>query len=227
MIKKLFLLFALVAFMASCNQSTEKNAEKENAFQMPENTLTIDEFYAHADSLVGQEVIITGEVDHVCKHGGTKMVVFNPQTDKSIHVMAPESGNFKADEVMNQDVVVWGTVAEKRIDDAFIANLEDKLNEDLAKGVGEESAEDTEAKEAETHHGEDSAVPENDEKHKKEIEARKKQIQKIKDKLAKMKEEGKDYIPVYSIECTEYKVLADDDNSEEGNAAEENSAEKK
>ncbi len=202
--KKILLILSVVAFMISCN-SQKANEEAVNA----ENYMTVDDLKANFENLVDSLVVFKGEVDHVCKHGGTRMVVFNPETDNSIHVEAGESGNFRADEMANREVIVWGKVLEMKVDDLYIENLQAELDEEIAKGGdGADVAQEMDqAKEAE-HHDADAA-PHNDNKHKEEIEQRVNQIKNLREKLDELKAQGKNHISYYSVECTKYEVVDD------------------
>ncbi|MBN2746760.1 MAG: hypothetical protein JXR34_08530 [Bacteroidales bacterium] len=201
--KKFLLILSVVAFMVSCN-SQKANEETVNE----ENIMTVDELQANFENLVDSLVVFKGEVDHVCKHGGTRMVVFNPETDNSIHVEAGESGNFRADEVANHEVIVYGKVLEMKVDDLYIENLQAELDEELAKGDSTLVSEEADkAKDAEHH--DEGAAPHNDNKHKEEIEQRVNQIKNLKEKLAELKAQGKNHISYYSVECTKYQVVDD------------------
>jgi len=198
----------LAAAMVACtntNESADVTAEA--------NIMTVDQLFDNIADLVDSSIVVTGEVDHVCKHGGTKMVIFNPETDKSIHILAGESGNFRADEVKDQNVIVYGHVEEKIVDEAYIDDMQAKLDEEIAKGnVDKDNAEASdEVKDAE-HHGEGEAAPEEDQKHKEDLNARQKQIDGLRTKLADLKEEGKDHISYYSVKCDSYKVVESEDD---------------
>jgi hypothetical protein len=201
----------MAAFFAACNTgaTTEPAVEEVKA-------MTVDELQTNFANLVDSMVIVKGEVDHVCKHGGTKMVIFNPETETSIHIDAGASGNFRADEVANQTVIVWGKVEEMRVDEAYIENLQAELDEIIAKGdVDADAAKEMDKAKEPEHKGE--AAPESDNKHKQEIEQRMEQIKSLKEKLATLKAEGKDHISYYSVNCDKYEVVKD----AEGEAAPE------
>lgn len=210
----------LATALVACNSTTD-TADKV----AEENVMTVDQLYSSIADMVDSTVIVSGEVDHVCKHGGTKMVIFNPETEKSIHINAGASGNFRADEVKDQDVVVYGKVEEEVVDEAYIDEMQAKLDEEIAKGnIDVDNTEEADvAKEAEHKEGEEAA-PDNDEKHKQAFAARQKQIDNLRAKLAKLKEEGKDHISYYSVNCDSYKVIEAEDD---GNAkvSEENAEE--
>jgi hypothetical protein len=211
--KNLFLFIVLALFAVSCGNQATDSASMDLA--EAESYMTVDELKDAFPNMVDSIVVFTGEVDHVCKHGGKRMVVFNPESENSIHVEAGDVGSFAADEVGSRNVVVWGKVEEMRVDDAYIDNLQAELEEVMAKGGDAEQVieEMDKAKDTE-HHGNDAA-PHNDQKHKEDIEQRTKQINNLREKLAALKAEGKDYISYYSVICEKYKVVDDAEPAEE------------
>ncbi len=203
MIKKLF-LFTVVAFsIVACNNDGAKNAETavvKESEQANTEVLTVDQLELKIADLVGQTVTVEGDVDHVCKHGGTKMVILGDSTD--IHIKATdESGNFRADEVMDHRVIVNGIVDEFRVDDNYIMEQEAELEELIANGPQKEEAE-------EEHHedGEKGMFPDNDTKHKKQIKGLQNQIAGLKKMLEEAKAEGKDHVSFYSVKAEDYKI---------------------
>jgi len=219
MIKKFLLLTVLATALVACNNTTETadNAAAE------ENVMSVDQLYSSIADMVDSTIAVTGEVDHVCKHGGTKMVIFNPETEKSIHVNAGASGNFRADEVQDQDVIVYGKVEEEVVDEAYIDNLQAKLDEEMAKGVvdSDNAKEADQAKDAKNIESGDAA-PKDDQKHKQAFADRQAQIDNLRAKLAKLKEEGKDHISYYSVNCDSYKVVEVKDGAKKTKVPEEN-----
>lgn len=191
--KKLF-LFALMAMVfAACSQQPKTEETPK------EVTFTVDSLLLNMDSLVGKEVVVIGKVDHVCKHGGGKMVIYTIDPENGLHVEATEtSGNFVADEVMGELVRVVGTVEEFRVDDGYIAEKEAELAE---KKANEPKAE---AKKTEDHKGE---FPDGDNKHKLQVEALQNQIASLKGQIAEAKANGKAYISFFSVKCNSYEVL--------------------
>jgi len=203
MIKKL-LLALMVAFAFTACNNADKNAASEAAAPKEEttNAISVDELEANIENLIGQEVVVAGDVDHVCKHGGTKMVILGDSSD--IHIKATdESGNFRADEVMDHRVIVTGIVDEFRVDEDYIAQKEAELEELIANGGDEEA----EAKEE--GHDEKGMFPDNDSKHNKQIAGMKKQIEGLKKMLEEAKAEGKDHVSFYSVKAETYEIDPD------------------
>jgi len=217
---KRLLLAIIVAFtFAACNNAAEPAAANADANQ-DENTtvLTVDELEVSIADLVGKTVVVAGDVDHVCKHGGTKMVILGDSTD--IHIKATEeSGNFRADEVMDHRVIVTGIVDEFRVDEDYIAQKEAELEEMIAAGGNEE------AEEAEEEHDEKGMFPDNDTKHKKEIAGMKKQIEGLQKMLDEAKAEGKDHVSFYSVKADTYEIDPDAEVKSEQKAFDDGAAE--
>ncbi len=208
MIKKLFLLLFVSAVIVSCNDAP--STEGENVTTETEvAVLTVDDLLANISNMTGETVVVAGMVDHVCKHGGTKLVIYSADPENAIHVKATdESGNFRADEVGGEFIEVAGVVDEFRVDEAFILEKEAKLADMIAEN-GDAKTEDVE--EEEHHHG-GGDFPDNDSKHKQEIEGLQNQIASLKEQLEELKAEGKEYISYYSVKCSSYTVLEHEGN---------------
>ena len=198
MIKKL-LFAAIVAFtFTACNNAAEP-ATKSNDFEEGMDVMTVDQLEKNIEDLIGETVVVAGDVDHVCKHGGTKMVILGDSSD--IHIKATDkSGNFRADQVMDHRVIVTGVVDEFRVDEDFIAKKEAELEDLIANGGDEE------ASEAKEEHDEKGMFPDNDTKHKKQIAGLKKQIEGLKAMLEEAKAKGKDHVSFYSVKADSYEI---------------------
>jgi hypothetical protein len=219
MMKKLLLAIIVAFTFAACNNAAEPAAANAEANQ-DENTtvLSVDELEVSIADLVGKTVVVAGDVDHVCKHGGTKMVILGDSTD--IHIKATEeSGNFRADEVMDHRVIVTGIVDEFRVDEDYIAKKEAELEDMIAAGGDEET------EEAEEGHEEKGMFPDNDTKHKKQIAGLKKQIEGLQKMLDEAKAEGKDHVSFYSVKADTYEIDPDAEVKSEQKAFDDGAAE--
>ena len=202
--KKLLLAAIVALTFSACNNAAEPAEVKENTDTtiVDVTTITVDELEMNIADLVGKTVVVAGDVDHVCKHGGTKMVIVGDSTD--IHIKASEeSGNFRADQVMDHRVIVTGVVDEFRVDEDYIAKKEAELEEMISSGADEN------AEVAEEGHEEKGLFPDNDTKHKKEVAGMKKQIEGLKAMLAEAKAEGKDHVSFYSVIADTYEIDED------------------
>ena len=220
--KKLLFTFMIALALGACNNANQTASDnEENKQAVPQEevaVMTVDELLPQIDGLVGREVVVAGDVDHVCKHGGTKMVILGDSSD--IHIKATdESGNFRADEVMDHRVIVTGVVDEFRVDEDYIAQKEAELEELKANASGEET------EEAEDEHDEKGMFPDNDTKHKKQIAGLEKQINGLKKMLEEAKAEGKDHVSFYSVKAETYVIDEDVEVKSEAKAFNDSPAE--
>lgn len=117
MIKKFLFMGAVIVLFASCGESNDNNTETTvDTVATKVTELKMDEFDAKAGDFVGKEISVSGIVDHVCKHGGKKILLVDG--DYSIHVFNDE----RYDEALSgSEVSVIGIVEEERIDSAYLA----------------------------------------------------------------------------------------------------------
>lgn len=202
MIKKLFFVaFIAIVFTACNNDAKQDTAMADN--QGSTEIMTVDQLSGQIADLVGKVVTVAGDVDHTCKHGGTKMVIIGDSTD--IHIKATEeSGNFRADEVMDHRVIVTGIVDEFKVDENYIMEQEAKLEDLIAAGPQDE--ENTESSETGKLNGEKGMFPDNDNKHKQEITGLKNQIENLNKMLTEAKDNGKDHVSFYSVKAQSYLI---------------------
>ena len=128
--KKIIGLVVVMLAFASCgNQSSKKEVNKEELIEKTVDVVRIspDEFADKAASLVGKQIEITGTVDHTCKHGGKKMVIYGKNADKMVKLMAGESIDKFDSELEGQKVVARGVVNEFRMDEEYLQNWEKEV----------------------------------------------------------------------------------------------------
>jgi hypothetical protein len=131
--KKILGLLVLAVVFASCGESTtnEKVADETKAAveEVKMVTLTPDNFTDKAKGLIEKEVLITGTVDHTCKHGGKKMVIFGEDADKTVKIYAAGEIDKFDIELEGGVVAVKGIVKEMRIDEEYMADWEAETKE--------------------------------------------------------------------------------------------------
>lgn len=71
-------------------QQEETTAQQEEIVAVEPTVLTLAEFKEKAPEFVGQEIILEGDVIHVCKHGGKKMFITADDPDVRIKITAGE-----------------------------------------------------------------------------------------------------------------------------------------
>ena len=87
--------------------------------------LSLADFDAKAGEYVGKKIKVSGIVDHVCKHGGKKILLVADGV--KTHVMKPE-GRFD-DKLNGSKIDVVGIVTEERIDEAYLQKLKKEAEE--------------------------------------------------------------------------------------------------
>lgn len=94
--RKLFILTLVVLFAVSCGSRQNQTQSTEETLQV----MTVDELMVAAADHVDQEVVISGLITHVCKHGGQRCFVMGSTDAVTIRVEAgDEIGSFKQEYV--------------------------------------------------------------------------------------------------------------------------------
>ncbi len=179
MLNKIIILIFVLAFSVAF-------AANDNKVKI--DSLSVTEITENAENLIEKEVSIIGTVDHVCKHGGKKLFIFdenNPQKRFKI-IAGKEIGAFKM-ELEGSEILVKGVIKETRVDEAFLDNWEAKV---MAKKteVAHEGHNHSNGKEEE--HNEQN-----------EVENALKKIKSFRDKIAKSE---KGYLSFFDMECNSF-----------------------
>jgi len=126
--RKIVFLLSVILTVISCKTEHKKveEIEKTNAIETP--VLALSEFDTKAGNFINKEVTVQGIVDHVCKHGGKKILLV---TDNGrVHITSEE----RFDEaLMGSEIILTGIVLEERIDEAYCL----KMDEDNIKSHSE------------------------------------------------------------------------------------------
>lgn len=127
--RKLIVLLFAVALLAGCgseNNSKESQTE-ENKNAIPE--IALASFNEEAANYVDQQVSITGIVDHVCRHGGKRLLLVDDGAD--LHV----ENDVRFDEdLMGNEIELIGIVKERRIDESDCMKMEEDIIESHNSG---------------------------------------------------------------------------------------------
>ncbi len=139
MIKKILLLSALALFVFACGDEAENDANPSDTTEITVSEDVVEivmaDFETKAGNFIGKEVKVSGIVDHVCKHGGKKILLVDG--DYSLHVYKDE----RFDEaIAGSKISVTGIVEEERVDSAFLA--EELKHEEGSHGGDNEADEE-------------------------------------------------------------------------------------
>ncbi|WP_298367533.1 hypothetical protein [uncultured Lutibacter sp.] len=115
-------LFALCILTFSCK--TDNKTEQVKQTEISEVTeipvLNLAEFDKKAGEFISKEIKVSGIVDHVCKHGGKKILLVTDEGDA--HVFSDE--RFE-ESLKGSEIIVTGIVLEDRIDEAYLLKMEE------------------------------------------------------------------------------------------------------
>lgn len=129
------LLILMASFVAlSCgNQQTaeqEEAVEQEVVVNEEPVAMTLAEFDAGAETLVGKEVLLEGTVIHVCKHGGQKMFITADDPDVRIKITPGENMAAFDTGLEGSDIKVMGVVEAMESEVAVEEGEEHEEDED-------------------------------------------------------------------------------------------------
>ncbi len=116
MLKKIFMPLFLVLIIISC--TSKQNNTKIINEDIPK--FTIDELYKNAANFVGKEVIVSGIVDHICKHGGKRLLLVSDNND--LHIDTDERFD---ENLIGKEIEVKGIIKEFRVDEAYLLKMEE------------------------------------------------------------------------------------------------------
>ena len=189
--KKVLFVTVLSFVLFSCGNNPQKT---DNPVETEKEAvkLSISELLENPDKYVDQKIIISGTVDHVCRHGGKKMFILGINPDNRLKITTGEDISVFEVDLEGSDVTVEGVFIELRIDEEYLAKWEDELNKEK-----EEPAEHDESAEH-NHDGEQSG----DQEHAEGLD----QATSLRNKI---KESGKDHISEYSVECSSFTEKAE------------------
>lgn len=136
-----YVLICMILLTSCKNESKQaESIDQDQTEKVAEAPLiAIADFDKKAGEFVSKEVKVKGIVDHVCKHGGKKLLLVTD--DGNVHVTS--DSRFE-EELVGSEIALNGVVAEERIDEAYLL----KMEEDNIKShsEGQSSDEQFEAK---------------------------------------------------------------------------------
>ncbi|UMB61680.1 hypothetical protein MHL31_05600 [Lutibacter sp. A80] len=133
--KNLLFLIIISALAFSCKSDKKSEVQnKEEAIEILDTPkVSLSEFDTKAGDYVGKEIEVTGIVDHVCKHGGKKILLVTDEGDA--HIVADE----RFDEaLMGEEIKVIGIVLEERIDEAYLLKMDEDNIKSHSEGASNE-----------------------------------------------------------------------------------------
>jgi hypothetical protein len=144
--RKLSVLILLAIFVFACGNRQNQTTATEDAVIV----LTVDELLASAAENVDKEIVISGLITHVCKHGGQRCFVMGLTDDITIRVEAgDEIESFKQEHV--GDVLqITGILRLVPVDGGHVCSEEEEAAHEHEAGTEETvvAATETDSEEA-------------------------------------------------------------------------------
>lgn len=138
----LTVITSLIIFMISCKTDTKKVEEVGKTTVVETPVLALSEFDTKAGDFVNKEVKVQGIVDHVCKHGGKKILLVTDHGD--VHI----TSDTRFEETLKgSEISLTGIVLEEKIDEASCL----KMEEDNIKSHSEGKSNDEQFKNKKEH----------------------------------------------------------------------------
>jgi len=190
--KYLVALVALVFVLSACENQQNKEAASEEVVVVEEIVpVSLSDFEVKAEELVGKQVMLSGTVDHVCKHGGQRMFVIETGSEGRVKITPDENiAAFKTD-LEGQSVKLIGIVEEQRIDEDYLKEWEEEILAGVDMGDDK---------------GEGSHLGGNTEKGGSDADMEE-EMEKVNNLRQEIAETEKGYLAFYSVLCTEYEVV--------------------
>ena len=120
--KNIIIVITISLCLFSCKTETKKEGKAADSvvtevIETP--VLALGEFDKKAGDYINKEIKVQGIVDHVCKHGGKKILLVTDDGD--VHVYSDERFD---ESLMGSEIIVTGVVLEERIDEAYLLKME-------------------------------------------------------------------------------------------------------
>jgi len=185
--KYLVALVALVFVLSACENQQNKEAASEEVVVVEEIVpVSLSDFEVKAEELVGKQVMLSGTVDHVCKHGGQRMFVIETGSEGRVKITPDENiAAFKTD-LEGQSVKLIGIVEEQRIDEDYLKEWEEEILAGVDMGDDK---------------GEGSHLGGNTEKGGSDADMEE-EMEKVNNLRQEIAETEKGYLAFYSVLCT-------------------------
>lgn len=127
--KKIIFILIVIISTISCKTENKKAEEVTETKVVETPILAIGEFDTKAAEFVDKEIQIKGIVDHVCKHGGKKLLMVTDEGN--VHITSEE----RFDEALKgSEITLTGVVVEERIDEADCLKMEEDIIKSHSEG---------------------------------------------------------------------------------------------
>lgn len=126
-----FLTFVIVFSFYSCKNENKNDETKTDNLPV----LTVANFNKEAGKYVDKQIVITGIVDHVCRHSGKRIHMVDDGTDEGIHIESETTFN---DTLNGSKITLTAIVREFRVDETYCQKLEKDESMEHSEGLTKE-----------------------------------------------------------------------------------------
>jgi hypothetical protein len=84
--KNIFFILLIFNLLVGCKNPNQHSPEKGPVNQAGKNTLSVDSLLVNPAGFAGKQVIVSGMVAHVCKHGGQKLFLVGTLPEKYLRI---------------------------------------------------------------------------------------------------------------------------------------------
>ncbi len=186
--KYLIGILGLAFFLSACGSGDKSKADTQNEKIIAE--INVSEFLDQAENMLDQEVSITGQVTHVCKHGGQRLFITGGDTSSTVKITTGEDIPEFSIDLEGEKIAITGIVRELRIDEAYLAEWEAEITEGA-------SGENQGHKDGLDEHQKDQSAE-------LDLNEQMEQINSLREKIAASE---KGYLSDFWIETIDFKVL--------------------
>ena len=118
-------LFSLLLMLASGMVYADPALNASTSFvSAAAKAQSVAQLLKSAPQLVGQSVVVSGVVDHVCKHSGRRCFIADENEDLSIRVEAKGDITGFNKELVDSNIEVSGVLREQKVSKAKIEEME-------------------------------------------------------------------------------------------------------
>ena len=129
-LKSFIIIIAAVSAM-SCNSNNTNEVKNSSSTQGKaesiEKSKTVGELMENISQNVDKNVVVTGFVAHVCKHGGERLHLASDSSNQKIRVESGNNISHFENSLKGSDIAIKGKVKQKIIDSAYLSKREKEL----------------------------------------------------------------------------------------------------
>ncbi len=128
---KNYVVLAMISIILFACSDTNNCTKKTNDKKVVDTVISVSikDFDSLAPSMVGKNVVVKGLVDHVCKHGGKKLMLV--KDNAHLKIMHNERFN---DSLTGNEVTVVGLVKEFKLDEDYCEHADETNAKALKEG---------------------------------------------------------------------------------------------